>query len=44
MVGGGGGGGGGVRMVVQIISVDGSDIRWLWVKTVMVADDDGSCV
>ena len=25
-----GGDGGGVRMVVQIVSVDGSGTRWLW--------------
>ena len=40
----GGSGGGVVRMVVQIVIVDGSGIRWLWlwVKAVMVADGGGS--
>ena len=42
----GGGGDGGVRMVVQIVSVDGRGIwfLWLWVEAVMVADGGGSGV
>ena len=37
---------GGVRMVVQIASVDGSDIRWLWLwmEALMLADGGGSGV
>ena len=35
-----------VRKVVQIVSGDGDDIRWLWlsVEAVMMADDDGNGV
>ena len=42
----GGGGGDGERTMVQIVSVDGSSIRWwwLWVEAVMVADSGGSGV
>ena len=37
-----GGGCGGIRMVVQVVIVDGSGIRWLCVDNVMVADVGGS--